>query len=68
MAKARLSVNDEEARIVERARALSKLQAKRRQKVDELAALDKEIEGVKQALSGLIVPASSDSRGYGHGV
>ena len=54
MAKARLSVNEDEAKVVEAARYLSKLQAKRRQKVDDLAALDKEIVLAKKAVGGLI--------------
>jgi len=54
MAKARLSVNEEEQKVVEASRYLSKLQAKRRQKADELAALDKEITLAKAEVRGLI--------------
>lgn len=58
MAKSRVTVNDTEQQLVEQARHLSKLQAKRRQKADDLAALDKEIAAVKQVLSGLVAPES----------
>lgn len=56
MAKARLSVNDQEAALVASARALSKLQAKRRQKADELAALDTDIEVKRDELRTLTGP------------
>lgn len=58
MAKARVTVNDAEHEMVERARQLSKLQAKRRQKVDELAALDAEIAGVNRDLHAALPPVA----------
>lgn len=54
MAKTRVTVNDEEQQLVERARELSKLQAKRRQKAIELASLDEEIALAKEVLGDLV--------------
>lgn len=54
MAKSRVTVNEDEQKIVEAARSLSRLQAKRRAKVDDLAALDKEIEAAKAEVNGLV--------------
>lgn len=50
MAKSRVTVNDEEALLVEQARDLSKLQAKRRRDADALADLDTQIAGLKASL------------------
>ena len=54
MAKTRVRVNDEEQQLVERARELSKLQAKRRQKAIALAELDDELALAKEVLGDLV--------------
>jgi uncharacterized protein YlxW (UPF0749 family) len=59
MAKTRVTVNESELQLVELAKELSKLQAKRRQKADELAALDMEIESVSTELRSM-VPTETD--------
>lgn len=58
MAKSRVTVNSEEAKLVEQARELSKLRARRRQKVDELAGLDKQIEATQKEVNRLSAGAS----------
>lgn len=50
MAKARVTLNDEEKRQIEGARTLSKLQAQRRLKASELADIDKNIAEARKAL------------------
>jgi chromosome segregation ATPase len=59
MAKTRATVNESELQLVELAKELSKLQAKRRQKADELAALGMEIESVSTELRSM-VPTETD--------
>lgn len=54
MAKTRVTVNDDEQKVVEAARYLSKLQAKRRAKAADLDEIDKEIALAKASVSTLI--------------
>lgn len=51
---ARITVNDAEQKLVETARGLANLQAKRRSVAETLAALDAEIEGIKANLRQMV--------------
>ena len=54
MAKTRVTVNENEQKIVSAAKYLSKLQAKRRVKAADLTSLDTEIEEAKKDVASLI--------------
>lgn len=62
MAKTRVTVNEDEQKVVEAARHLSKLQAKRRAKAADLDALDDEIAAARAAVGNLVGLTGSEQR------
>lgn len=60
-AKRRMTVGEKEASLVERARQIEKLRAKRDRLREELAALDLDIAGQEHELRSALLPAGADA-------
>ncbi len=60
-AKRRMTVGEKEAGLVERARQIEKLRAKRERLREELSALDLEIAGQEHELRSALLPSQGSS-------